>query len=255
MSSGGQHQVHEELLALPAAHAQHRSRRADHQYVSQQVKPESTVDNNDSTTITQSDRACNNIVIVRAGWVTVRGRFFMVNGANVSCACSRSPMGFSPHCHVGDGCVDVILIRHTSLINNVRLLLRLSSKRRTLVLGPICLLINFQISPFDLAERSPTVGSSKLIRTVLVHAVRPAVRRGLPCERIHIPCPVDAAVRERAYGDTRQLPAQRLELRRRGDRQRRREDQVRRARSGHGHVVDARARRACIGTVSRPLRR
>ncbi|XP_011175344.1 ceramide kinase [Solenopsis invicta] len=64
-------------------------------------------------------------------WLTVRGKFFMVNGANVSCACSRSPMGFSPHCHVGDGCVDVILIRHTSLINNIRLLLRLSSKRKT----------------------------------------------------------------------------------------------------------------------------
>lgn len=57
----------------------------------------------------------------------------MVNGANVSCACSRSPMGFSPHCHIGDGCVDVILVRHTSLINNIRLLLRLSSKRKTLV--------------------------------------------------------------------------------------------------------------------------
>ncbi|XP_018352225.1 PREDICTED: ceramide kinase [Trachymyrmex septentrionalis] len=64
-------------------------------------------------------------------WVTVRGKFFMVFGANVSCACSRCPMGFSPHCHIGDGCVDVILIRHTSLINNVRLLLRLSSKRKT----------------------------------------------------------------------------------------------------------------------------
>ncbi|CAL1678810.1 unnamed protein product [Lasius platythorax] len=67
-----------------------------------------------------------------ARWVTVSGKFFMVNGANVSCACSRSPMGFSPHCHIGDGCVDVILIRHTSLINNIRLLLRLCSKRKTL---------------------------------------------------------------------------------------------------------------------------
>ncbi|XP_067216268.1 ceramide kinase isoform X3 [Linepithema humile] len=71
-------------------------------------------------------------IAIRAGWKTVRGKFFMVNGANVSCACSRSPMGFSPHCHIGDGCVDVILIRHTSLINNVRLLLRLSSKNKTL---------------------------------------------------------------------------------------------------------------------------
>ncbi|XP_033220098.1 ceramide kinase isoform X2 [Belonocnema kinseyi] len=65
-------------------------------------------------------------------WLTVTGKFFMVNGANLSCACSRSPMGFSPHCHIGDGCVDVIVIRHTSFINNIKLLLRLSSKDKNL---------------------------------------------------------------------------------------------------------------------------
>lgn len=59
----------------------------------------------------------------------------MVNGANLACACSRSPMGFSPHCHLGDGCVDVILVRHTSLFNNIRMLLRLTSKQKTLVPG------------------------------------------------------------------------------------------------------------------------
>ncbi|XP_043283824.1 ceramide kinase isoform X2 [Venturia canescens] len=63
-------------------------------------------------------------------WLTVRGKFFMVNGANVSCACTRSPQGFSPHCHIGDGCVDVILVRHTSLFNNIRMLLRLGSKQK-----------------------------------------------------------------------------------------------------------------------------
>ncbi|KOC62165.1 Ceramide kinase [Habropoda laboriosa] len=66
-------------------------------------------------------------------WMTVRGKFFMVNGANLACACSKSPMGFSPHCHVGDGCVDVILVRHTSLFNNIRMLLRLSSKEKTVL--------------------------------------------------------------------------------------------------------------------------
>ncbi|XP_006566593.1 ceramide kinase isoform X3 [Apis mellifera] len=65
-------------------------------------------------------------------WMTVRGKFFMVNGANLACGCARSPMGFSPHCHIGDGCVDVILVRHTSLFNNIRMLLRLSSKQKTL---------------------------------------------------------------------------------------------------------------------------
>lgn len=57
----------------------------------------------------------------------------MVSGANLACACSRSPMGFSPHCHVGDGCVDIILVRHTSLFNNIRILLRLSSKKKNVV--------------------------------------------------------------------------------------------------------------------------
>ncbi|XP_046623003.1 ceramide kinase isoform X1 [Neodiprion virginianus] len=65
-------------------------------------------------------------------WRTVRGKFFMVNGANVSCACDRSPSGFSPHCHIGDGCIDVILIRHTSFLNNIRVLLRLSSRNKNL---------------------------------------------------------------------------------------------------------------------------
>ncbi|XP_063993860.1 ceramide kinase [Diachasmimorpha longicaudata] len=62
--------------------------------------------------------------------LTVRGKFFMVNGANVSCACSKCPQGFSPHCHIGDGCLDIILVRHTSLINNIRMLWRLSSKKK-----------------------------------------------------------------------------------------------------------------------------
>lgn len=70
----------------------------------------------------------------------------MVNGVNLACGCSRSPMGFSPHCHVGDGCVDVILVRHTSLFNNIRMLLRLSSKQKTLVCKIIVnLLINLRI--------------------------------------------------------------------------------------------------------------
>ncbi|KAK3909045.1 Ceramide kinase [Frankliniella fusca] len=67
-----------------------------------------------------------------ADWKTVRGRFFMVNGVNISCACAKAPNGFSPYCHIGDGCLDVILIKHTSMINILRLLLRISSKSRTM---------------------------------------------------------------------------------------------------------------------------
>lgn len=57
----------------------------------------------------------------------VSGKFFMVNGANISCACTRSPSGFSPYAHLGDGYVDVILVRHGSLWKNLKLLLTLSS--------------------------------------------------------------------------------------------------------------------------------
>lgn len=66
-------------------------------------------------------------------WKTIRGKFFMINGANISCACARSPNGFSPYCHLGDGNIDLILVKHTSLINNVRLLLKLSSADSSVV--------------------------------------------------------------------------------------------------------------------------
>lgn len=61
---------------------------------------------------------------------TVRGKFLMVNGANISCACHRSPQGFNPSCHLGDGYLDLIFVRHTSLFNNIRLLLAMSSKTK-----------------------------------------------------------------------------------------------------------------------------
>ncbi|XP_054281444.1 ceramide kinase [Macrosteles quadrilineatus] len=65
-------------------------------------------------------------------WKTIRGKFLMVNGANLSCACPRSPNGISPHTHMGDGCLDVVLVRHTSMLNNLRLLLTLSSRIKSI---------------------------------------------------------------------------------------------------------------------------
>jgi ceramide kinase len=69
----------------------------------------------------------NNTMIdsINSKWKTIKGRYFMVNGANLSCSCTRSPSGFSPYCHVGDGYIDLILIKHTSFLNNIRLLLKL----------------------------------------------------------------------------------------------------------------------------------
>jgi len=66
-------------------------------------------------------------------WKTIRGKFFMVSGANLSCSCPRSPNGIAPFCHVGNGCADIVLVKRTNLFNNLRLLLRLSSSTKTLV--------------------------------------------------------------------------------------------------------------------------
>lgn len=57
----------------------------------------------------------------------ITGKFFMVNSANISCACDRSPSGFSPHCHLGDGYMHLILVRHGSIWQNIKLLLKMSS--------------------------------------------------------------------------------------------------------------------------------
>ncbi|XP_035902299.1 ceramide kinase [Anopheles stephensi] len=64
--------------------------------------------------------------------LVVRGKFLMVSGANISCSCERSPQGFSPFCHLGDGLLDLVLVRHTSMLNNLRLLLTMTSKTKKL---------------------------------------------------------------------------------------------------------------------------
>lgn len=65
-------------------------------------------------------------------WKIIRGVFFMINGANISCSCARSPNGFSPYCHMGDGFIDLVLVRHTSFFNNLRFLLKMSGTNGTI---------------------------------------------------------------------------------------------------------------------------
>lgn len=64
---------------------------------------------------------------------TINGKFFMVNGVNISCACPRSPNGFSKYCHLCDGYIDLILVRHTTFLNNLRFLLAMSSRNCRIV--------------------------------------------------------------------------------------------------------------------------
>lgn len=50
--------------------------------------------------------------------------------ANISCACSHSPNGIAPYSHLGDGNMHLVLVRHGSFFNNLRLLLNLSNKKK-----------------------------------------------------------------------------------------------------------------------------
>ncbi|XP_034116468.2 LOW QUALITY PROTEIN: ceramide kinase [Drosophila albomicans] len=61
-------------------------------------------------------------------WKIIRGNFFMICGANITCACARSPNGISRYSHLGDGCLDLILVRKTTLLNNLRFLLNTAGR-------------------------------------------------------------------------------------------------------------------------------
>lgn len=61
--------------------------------------------------------------------LTVRGKYFLVGCANISCACKQSPNGLAPYGHLGDGCIDVLLFKPESLADVIRLLIRSGSKK------------------------------------------------------------------------------------------------------------------------------
>lgn len=66
-------------------------------------------------------------------WKVVRGNFFMICGANITCACARSPNGISRYSHLGDGCLDLILVKKTNLLNNIRFLLNTAGRSGDIV--------------------------------------------------------------------------------------------------------------------------
>lgn len=57
-------------------------------------------------------------------WHVICGKFLAINITNMSCACPRSSKGLSPSAHLGDGSLDLILIRKCSRFNFLRFLLR-----------------------------------------------------------------------------------------------------------------------------------
>ncbi|KAH3876609.1 hypothetical protein DPMN_000456 [Dreissena polymorpha] len=59
-----------------------------------------------------------------SNWRTVIGKFVAVNSVTMSCSCDLSPPGMSPYCHLGDGCMDLIMVSQCSRIEFLKFLLR-----------------------------------------------------------------------------------------------------------------------------------
>eukprot|EP01134_Creolimax_fragrantissima_P006790 CFRG6790T1 len=45
-------------------------------------------------------------------WEVLEGDFLCVNATVISCKCAKSPNGMSPHAHLSDGCMDLIVVRN-----------------------------------------------------------------------------------------------------------------------------------------------
>lgn len=69
-------------------------------------------------------------------WRIIRGEFFMITATNITCACSRSPNGMSKYCHLGDGHLDVVLVRKTNLLNNIRFVVNTMGRNGDIVSKP-----------------------------------------------------------------------------------------------------------------------
>lgn len=57
-------------------------------------------------------------------WQVVQGNFVAINAVTMSCSCDLSPLGLSPSCHLGDGCLDLLLMSHCSRFTFLRALIR-----------------------------------------------------------------------------------------------------------------------------------
>ncbi|XP_071504715.1 ceramide kinase-like [Diadema antillarum] len=60
-------------------------------------------------------------------WRYVTGQFTAINAALVSGRCSRTVTGMSPAAHLGNGCIDLVLVRQCSRFDYLRHMLRLAS--------------------------------------------------------------------------------------------------------------------------------
>ncbi|VDO03704.1 unnamed protein product [Rodentolepis nana] len=63
-------------------------------------------------------------------WHTASGEFVAVNAFLISCRCAKSPLGPAPSAHLGDGHLDLILVRRCSRWQFLSYLSQLTNKRK-----------------------------------------------------------------------------------------------------------------------------
>ncbi|XP_028398134.1 ceramide kinase-like [Dendronephthya gigantea] len=63
-----------------------------------------------------------------SGWHSITGRFISVMGATNCCANKKSPEGISPSAHLADGCIDLVVVRHTSRVRYLHHMIRLAGR-------------------------------------------------------------------------------------------------------------------------------
>lgn len=79
-------------------------------------------------------------------WQTVRGSFIAINAFVQSCRCVKAAKGPAPWAHLGDGCIDLVLIRACSRRQFLQFLLRISSSSHNVLKSSS----SSSESPFDL---------------------------------------------------------------------------------------------------------
>ncbi|CAL1527023.1 unnamed protein product [Lymnaea stagnalis] len=67
--------------------------------------------------------------MMKDGWHHVKGRFSAINLVTISCRCDLTPIGMSPASHLGDGCMDLILIQDCSRLQYLRHLVRIPDSK------------------------------------------------------------------------------------------------------------------------------
>ncbi|KAL5111453.1 Ceramide kinase [Taenia crassiceps] len=65
-----------------------------------------------------------------SGWRVTIGDFVAVNAFLISCRCAKSPLGPAPSAHLGDGFLDLILVRRCSRMQYLRYLVQLTNRHR-----------------------------------------------------------------------------------------------------------------------------